>query len=209
MLFFLFDDKSEPADIFADIPSEKPGMPAAPRPPSTTPLAVGASGVIMERTPFGKKWVFVLLLVPLLAIVGGVVYYLSSQSAPALTPAPAPVTHVTPPAVVTPTTPAVQPTPPVVPVVLPPETSSTTTPADVDTDGDGLTDAQEAKLGTDPKMVDTDGDGLTDREEVQVYHTDPLKRDTDGDGYTDGEEVKNGYNPNGPGKLLPIPPATP
>lgn len=207
-MIFLFDDKTEPADIFADIPSEKPGMPTAPRPSATTPMAVGESGVIMERTPFGKKWVLVLLIIPLLAIVGGVVYYMSTlNSAPAATPLATPVTT---PTVVTPTTPVTQPVPtPEVPVAQPPVNSGTTTPSDVDTDGDGLTDAQEAPLGTDPKMVDTDGDGLTDREEVQVYHSNPLKRDTDEDGFTDGDEVKNGYNPNGPGKLLQLPPAAP
>jgi hypothetical protein len=70
-----------------------------------------------------------------------------------------------------------------------------------DTDGDGLTNDQELKLGTNPKNADTDGDGLTDGEEALTYHTDPLKADTDGDGYSDGTEVKTGYNPNGPGKL--------
>ncbi len=38
----------------------------------------------------------------------------------------------------------------------------------VDTDGDGLTDGEEAALGTNPNNPDTDGDGLTDGEEVLV-----------------------------------------
>jgi hypothetical protein len=75
----------------------------------------------------------------------------------------------------------------------------------VDTDGDGLTDAEEAQYGTDPNVVDTDNDGLSDREEIQVYKTDPLNPDSDGDGFSDGMEVKNGYNPNGQGKLITIP----
>lgn len=70
-----------------------------------------------------------------------------------------------------------------------------------DADGDGLTDTEEVNLGTNPNNPDTDGDGLTDGEEVNVYKTNPLNPDTDGDGYSDGEEVKNGYNPNGEGKL--------
>ncbi len=37
-----------------------------------------------------------------------------------------------------------------------------------DTDGDGLTDGEEADLGTNPNDPDTDGDGLTDGEEVLV-----------------------------------------
>ena len=60
---------------------------------------------------------------------------------------------------------------------------------DDDIDGDGLSNAQEASLGTDPQNPDTDGDGLTDGQEVNVYNTDPLKADTDGDGLTDGQEV--------------------
>jgi hypothetical protein len=60
---------------------------------------------------------------------------------------------------------------------------------DDDIDGDGLSNVQEAALGTDPRKADTDGDGLTDGQEVNVYHTNPLLADTDGDGLTDGQEV--------------------
>lgn len=42
-----------------------------------------------------------------------------------------------------------------------------------DTDHDGLTDAQEAELGTDPAKADTDGDGYSDRTEVEEG-TNPL-----------------------------------
>lgn len=70
----------------------------------------------------------------------------------------------------------------------------------LDSDRDGLTDAQEIQLGTDPHNPDTDGDGLNDGDEVNKYHTNPLKADTDGDGYPDGLEVKTGYNPLGAGK---------
>lgn len=76
----------------------------------------------------------------------------------------------------------------------------------IDSDQDGLSDEEEYLLGTDINSVDTDLDGLFDREEVEVYKTDPLNADTDGDGYSDGDEVKNGYNPNGPGKLYEINP---
>jgi len=74
----------------------------------------------------------------------------------------------------------------------------------IDSDQDGLTDEEEAALGTSPSNPDTDQDGLTDREEAKVYLTDPLIADTDGDGYSDGQEIKNGFNPNGSGKLLDI-----
>ncbi len=58
-----------------------------------------------------------------------------------------------------------------------------------DSDGDGLTDDEELKLGTDPFKKDTDGDGLTDGDEVKVHKTNPLNPDTDFDGLKDGEEV--------------------
>lgn len=82
---------------------------------------------------------------------------------------------------------------------------STTPTVGVDTDGDGLTDAEETALGTDPTITDTDMDGLTDREEVKVFFTDSRNPDTDSDGYLDGLEVKNGFNPKGDGKLPPLP----
>ena len=59
----------------------------------------------------------------------------------------------------------------------------------VDSDGDGLTDDEELRIGTDPHNWDTDGDGLSDGDEVNVHKTNPLNPDTDGDGLTDGEEV--------------------
>ena len=60
-----------------------------------------------------------------------------------------------------------------------------------------LTAAEITKL----KATDTDKDTLSDYNEIYVYKTDPFNPDTDGDGFKDGAEVKNGYNPNGPGKL--------
>lgn len=53
---------------------------------------------------------------------------------------------------------------------------------------------------TDSVDVDSDNDGLTDAQE-ETYGTDPNNPDTDADGYTDGEEVLAGYNPNGEGTL--------
>lgn len=71
----------------------------------------------------------------------------------------------------------------------------------IDSDSDSLTDEEEKIAGTNINVIDTDNDGLSDYEEVKIYHTNPLSADTDGDGYLDGSEVKNGYNPNGAGKL--------
>lgn len=70
-------------------------------------------------------------------------------------------------------------------------------PPSPDADGDGLTDAEEAVLGTDPHNPDTDGDGLLDGEEVDDAATDPLQADTDGDFIDDGAEVE-GNRPAGP-----------
>jgi hypothetical protein len=63
------------------------------------------------------------------------------------------------------------------PVVTPSETPPPP-PSDpaLDSDSDGLTNLQEAQLGTDPNRADTDGDG-----------------------FNDGQEVQAGYNPLGPG----------
>ncbi|AHF90589.1 beta-glucosidase [Opitutaceae bacterium TAV5] len=46
-------------------------------------------------------------------------------------------------------------------------------PADLDNDGDGLTNAQERALGTDPDNPDTDGDGIRDNMEIALG-LDPL-----------------------------------
>lgn len=80
-----------------------------------------------------------------------------------------------------------------------------------DTDCDGLSDAEEAKLGSSSTNADTDGDGLPDGLEVGVTtnpdpacksfvpdsdpatRTDPLRVDTDCDGLKDGDEDK-GHN---------------
>jgi serine/threonine protein kinase len=63
-----------------------------------------------------------------------------------------------------------------------------------DDDGDGLTNVQEASLGTDPTKADTDGDNVPDKVEVDAG-TDPLNPDSDDDGLSDGEERSWGANP--------------
>ncbi|TSA46537.1 hypothetical protein D4R52_00350 [bacterium] len=64
-----------------------------------------------------------------------------------------------------------------------------------DTDKDGLTDTDEAKLGTSATNPDTDGDGVADGDEVHVYASDPLLLDSNANGYDDGQEIANGYSP--------------
>lgn len=62
-------------------------------------------------------------------------------------------------------------------------------PSMADGDGDGLDDPRERELGTDPLSWDTDADGLVDGRELEdAFGTDPLDPDTDGDGVADGEE---------------------
>ena len=73
-----------------------------------------------------------------------------------------------------------------------------TDPDAADSDGDGLDDGAEVDVGTDPLAVDTDGDGLDDGAEVEDLGTDPLAVDTDGDGYPDGAEVDAGSDPADP-----------
>jgi len=85
-----------------------------------------------------------------------------------------------------------------------------TSPTNPDTDQDGLTDGQEVnEFGTDPKKNDTDGDNLLDGAEVNQYHTNPTKPDTDGDGLLDGVEVAEGSDPMLPPSATPTPSATP
>ncbi len=78
-----------------------------------------------------------------------------------------------------------------------------------DTDADGLTNEEEANLGTDPNDPDTDGDGILDGVEVNDG-TDPLDdcdsiggtalpdSDCDLDGLTTQEENDLGTDPNDP-----------
>lgn len=65
-----------------------------------------------------------------------------------------------------------------------------------DTDGDGVTDLQELRIGTNPESSNSDGDALTDLEEVR-FGSDPLRADSDGDGLNDDLEKTGwsiGYN---------------
>ncbi|MGB0653545.1 MAG: hypothetical protein ACPGQL_10135 [Thermoplasmatota archaeon] len=95
----------------------------------------------------------------------------------------------------------------------------------LDTDGDGLGDSRERRLGTDPGAADTDDDGVADTDELrrgsdpkdadsvpggslpdsdddgladgyeEAIGTDPLDTDSDDDGYGDGIEDRLGTDP--------------
>jgi hypothetical protein len=67
---------------------------------------------------------------------------------------------------------------------------------DADADGDGLSDAEEAVLGTDINNSDTDADGLSDGDEVTIYLSNPLSSDSDADGLQDAYEIANGFDLN-------------
>jgi hypothetical protein len=66
---------------------------------------------------------------------------------------------------------------------------------ELDTDGDGVGDATEIRLGMNPNAADTDGDGLSDGAELSTYRTNPLDADSDHDSFNDGAEVAAGTNP--------------
>lgn len=258
-MFFIFDDTKEPEDIFSETsPSTgaakpaatgaPPGnLPAASAPTSaavkpatpekaTTPLPVGESGVIVEKSALGKKFVIIGIIGAVILIAAGWFFLFRNKGASIEVvgldeiTAPAEETDLSspPPPGGEPTSPGDTPTAPAgtdTGTDTDPETSSPPPPGDeepsepadssppppggsvavVDTDGDGLSDQEEAQLGTDPNKVDSDDDGLSDREEVRTYDTDPNNPDTDGDSFEDGSEVENGYDPNGPGRLLVIP----
>ncbi|UCF08645.1 MAG: zinc ribbon domain-containing protein, partial [Thermoplasmata archaeon] len=53
---------------------------------------------------------------------------------------------------------------------------------DVDDDNDGLTDPEEAEMGTNPKLVDTDGDGYNDLEDEYPLDPDKWRKEDEIDG---------------------------
>ncbi len=65
----------------------------------------------------------------------------------------------------------------------------------LDSDNDGLTDAEESELLTNPQNPDSDNDTLTDGEEVNEHNTNPLDPDTDNDGLPDADELNNNTSP--------------
>ncbi|CAA6827429.1 MAG: Calcium-binding acidic-repeat protein (ARP) [uncultured Sulfurovum sp.] len=75
-----------------------------------------------------------------------------------------------------------------------------TSPDNNDSDGDGLLDADEIRYGTSLDSNDSDGDGLLDGDEIHIYDTNASNPDTDNDGLKDGDEIKiydtNASNPD-------------
>ena len=215
----MFENVKPPEDIFAGVDSGAVPPPPIPQDrPEDTRRAEAVPAMPPAESlsaPRAVSWKPIIVVITVLVVVGsaGAIAYLMMASKGSAVPAEpaadltvpavmAPVTKTPPAAVTTPKQdlPAdtiVPPTTETDPVVAPAPAVDTT-----DRDKDGLTDAEEAKLGTSPTSADTDADGLFDKEEVMTYKTNPLNPDTDGDTYLDGAEVKGGYNPNGPGKLF-------
>ncbi|MDG1840941.1 MAG: gliding motility-associated C-terminal domain-containing protein [Crocinitomicaceae bacterium] len=74
--------------------------------------------------------------------------------------------------------------------------------APIDSDGDGLTDEEEAIIGTDPNNPDTDGDGINDKDEVTAG-SDPLDPcdPIASIGCFNGVHIPTGFSPNGIGNM--------
>jgi hypothetical protein len=64
-----------------------------------------------------------------------------------------------------------------------------------DYDNDGVTTIDEYNFQTDPLNPDTDSDGLSDGDEAKIYYSDPTKKDSDNDTFEDGDEITNCYDP--------------
>ncbi len=198
----MFDNVKAPDDIFAG--TETGAVPPPPPMPDVAipPVAEFAAEGMTEVRGKGMPWKVILIVIGVIVVVGGaagISYALLASDEPAAPVEPMPAAASTPSVPTAPVVPAAVPT-------MPPVAAPTTPPvAPADSDKDGLTDAEEAKLGTSPSAADTDADGLFDKEETSTYETDPLNPDTDGDGYQDGAEVKGGYDPKGPGKLFEVP----
>jgi hypothetical protein len=78
----------------------------------------------------------------------------------------------------------------------------------LDSDGDGIDDITELRIGTDPHSADTDGDGLPDGWEIR-YQFNPLSGsgsdggngDPDNDGVSNLTEYRQGRNPRVPNSM--------
>jgi hypothetical protein len=80
---------------------------------------------------------------------------------------------------------------------------------DPDDDNDGMSDPYETRYGLDPfnaadAPIDSDGDGLTNLQEAG-FNTSPNKVDTDGDGVDDKTEIDRGSDPRlNPGAVISV-----
>lgn len=92
---------------------------------------------------------------------------------------------------------------------LPALPAAQTVDPNLDTDGDGLKDFVETRIGTSEVMADTDGDGLNDNIEVngfsfggQTWYLNPDNVDSNGDGA--GDAIEWGFNADGTRRGMPL-----
>jgi hypothetical protein len=195
-------------DMFDGLTTPSPKLrPADASPISSPPSAKSVAEPVLETyiEPHRSSHLLkaILILVVVIVLVGGAAY--AAWRIMSQTPSTGGVVNSVPNDAIVNSPPAETSQSPALTANPASELSSPTTGSFLDTDGDGLSNAEELEAGTLSSKADTDADGLGDREEVKVYGTNPVKADTDGDGFLDGAEVSGGYNPNGPGKLFTIP----
>jgi hypothetical protein len=173
--------KKEPEDIFS-------GLDTASEPPSE-------GAMDLEPPPRRSPLMFVLLAVLIIMIVGGagaaVWYFLIREPSTALIVETQPSSN--PPIVTSDSEPVVE-TPP----ALPPESGSQNPPPNIPPP-ESITPTPEEPP---PAVVlaeasDSDGDGLSDPEEAMIG-TEATMQDSDGDGFGDGAELSSGYDPTTP-----------
>lgn len=182
------------------LPAKAPGVsPRSAVPEGPVPMPETIGGYAVKRPSFLKELVIAIVVIAGLILLVGAAWTVYRRLRPApVSPSPAPTVSET-----------------AAPTESPPaETPAATTPETrgtdekilfgdtIDSDTDNLSDEEEERSGTNPQNWDTDGDTLSDGDEVLIWHTSPTNPDTDNDGYADGVEVKNGFNPNGPGKIF-------
>ena len=195
----LEDEKSEPPLSLSE-DQETPAVPPAPAEPGTSrsgnepeDMFAGveeptsevkpkeqASAMPMEEKKKGSagKIVGVLLAILILvSIIGAGVWYFFFRQVP-----------VSVPVVVAPEQTIIE-----EPPVLPPETAPPAIPPPTEV----VTEPVIEVISEESAVIsaDTDGDGLTDAEE-DVFGTSRVLADSDGDTFSDGSEVANGYDPS-------------
>lgn len=179
--------KKEPEDIFADLDgTERESTMVT----ATAPLAPRRHGSVVKT---------LVTVVMVLLVFGGAGYAVW-----AFLIAPKPTTVVTTPTTNQPAPAVTQPiveVPPTLPVEEPTATAPVTTPPPGATIPTPQPIVENPQTVTPTEGIDSDGDGLTDAEEVLIG-SDPIRTDSDGDGYPDGSEFANGYDPAAPSASL-------
>lgn len=151
----------------ANIPM-KEAAPASSAPQAAAGAAAPVTPAPMPAKEKGSKtWILIPIIAVLLLVGAGVAVWMLMKPKPPASPAQ--------PSVTLPVTPEPEPEPEPEPVVEPATNTEPTPPA---------------------PSADTEGDGLTTAEE-ELFGTDPLKADSDDDGFSDSVEVMNLYNPAG------------